>query len=47
MLRAAPPKPKQSSELGFPPWGTALALAVIALLGAGAFWLSRTSRGDR
>lgn len=44
-LPTAPPKADNSAkQSGIPPWGTAIAIALVALLGGGAFWRTRARR---
>lgn len=47
ILPTAPPKANRPSSSGVPPWGTALAIALVAALGGGAFWRTRTQRQRR
>lgn len=44
-LSSAPPKSEPTSASSIPPWGTALALALVAVLGGAALWLARARRG--
>lgn len=43
-LRAAPPRASSAQHSGLPPWGTALAIVVVAALGGAAFWRTRAQR---
>lgn len=43
-LRAAPPRASSTQHSGLPPWGTALAIVVVAVLGGAAFWRTRAQR---
>jgi hypothetical protein len=43
-LPAAPPKASKTKRSGIPPWGTVLAIVVVAALGGAAFWRARAQR---
>jgi hypothetical protein len=45
VLAQAAHRPDQTSRSAFPPWGTALAVGAIAVLGGAGYWFSRRRAG--